>query len=297
MTTKTFFRRMHAQVQAFRAARSGNVVITFTLALLPILGFVGAAVDYSRANSDKTAMQAAIDATALMLVKNAKGLTQQQMAQEATNYFNALFTRTDVTGIVITPTLTTGASAQLVLTGTGNVPTTVMRVMGIPSLAINASSTVLWGNSRLRVALVLDNTGSMAQSSKLSALKTATSNLLTQLQNAASQNGDVYVSIIPFVKDVNLDPSNYNASWIDWTDWNANNGSCSKGNSNNQTQCLQENGNPKWTAASHSTWNGCVVDRGNSSAPSSGNYDTNVVAPAITDTGTLYSAEQYSSCP
>src|SRR5262249_48329079 len=180
----------------------------------------------------------------------------------------------DVTGIVITPTLTTGASAQLVLTGTGNVPTTVMRVMGIPSLAINASSTVLWGNSRLRVALVLDNTGSMAQSSKLSALKTATSNLLTQLQNAASQNGDVYVSIIPFVKDVNLDPSNYNASWIDWTDWNANNGSCSKGNgnggnnnSNNQSQCLAQNGNPSWTPASHSTWNGRVVDRGTSTPP------------------------------
>jgi Flp pilus assembly protein TadG len=31
------------------------------------MGFVGAAVDYSRANSDKAAMQAAIDATALML--------------------------------------------------------------------------------------------------------------------------------------------------------------------------------------------------------------------------------------
>ena len=51
----------------FARAQSGNVLLTFTLALLPIMGFVGAAVDYSRANSDKAAMQAAIDATALML--------------------------------------------------------------------------------------------------------------------------------------------------------------------------------------------------------------------------------------
>jgi Flp pilus assembly protein TadG len=33
----------------FRTARGGNVAITFALATLPILGFVGAAVDYSRA--------------------------------------------------------------------------------------------------------------------------------------------------------------------------------------------------------------------------------------------------------
>src|SRR6202035_1235783 len=86
-----------------------------------------------------------------------------------------------------------------------------------------------WGNSRLRVALVLDNTGSMADSGKITALKTATQNLLTQFKNAATNNGDVYVSIIPFVKDVNVDPSNYAATWIDWTDWNANNGACSGG--------------------------------------------------------------------
>ena len=55
----------------------------------------------------------------------------------------------------------------------------------------------------------------------MDALKTATESLLTQLKNASPTAGDVYVSIVPFVKDVNLDPSNYNASWIDWTDWDA----------------------------------------------------------------------------
>ena len=57
-----------------------------------------------------------------------------------------------------------------------------------------------WGNTRLRVALVLDNTGSMADDGKMAALKTATNSLLTQLKTAASNNGDVYVSIIPFVQ-------------------------------------------------------------------------------------------------
>lgn len=87
---------------------------------------------------------------------------------------------------------------------------------------MSASSTSIWGNDRLRVALVLDHTGSMTEgspNSKISALKTA-----TQLQAAASTDGDVYVSVIPFAKDVNAGAGNYNADWIDWTTWDTNNG-------------------------------------------------------------------------
>jgi hypothetical protein len=40
----------------------------------------------------------------------------------------------------------------------------------------------------------------MSDDGKIVALKTATKNLLTQLQGAVTINGDVYVSIIPFSK-------------------------------------------------------------------------------------------------
>jgi hypothetical protein len=173
--------------------------------------------------------------------------------------------------------------------------------MGYQSLNVGSSSTVKWGNARLRVALVLDNTGSMNDYNKIGALKTATNALLSQLKSAATNNGDVYVSIIPFVKDVNVGASNYNASWIDWTDWDANNSSGGGGGWGGGGW-----GGGGWgggggggggTPANHNTWNGCVTDRGTSNAPSSGNYDTNVVAPASGNTATLFAAEQYGSCP
>ena len=44
-------------------AKRGNVIVTFALTTIPMVGFVGAAVDYSRGNSAKAAMQQAIDAT------------------------------------------------------------------------------------------------------------------------------------------------------------------------------------------------------------------------------------------
>ena len=93
-----------------------------------------------------------------------------------------------------------------------------MKIMGYSSLNIGSTSTVKWGNNRLRVALALDNTGSMASAGKIDALKTATKSLLTQLKAAATNNGDVYVSIIPFSKDVNVGTGNYTiANWIDWS--------------------------------------------------------------------------------
>ncbi len=161
-----------------------------------------------------------------------------------------------------------------------------MTVLGYEDIQISAMSVAAWGNSRLRIALVLDNTGSMAQDGKMDALKTASQNLLTQLKNSVVNDGDVYVSIIPFSKDVNVGSSNYDQSWIDWSLWNAANGTCSNTSYHSQSSCTSHG--KTWTAANHSTWNGCVTDRNQ-------NFDTTNDAP--TTGGTLYPAEEYSSCP
>ena len=290
--------RLYDHFRKFLTADSANVVTTFALTLLPIIGSVGAAVDYSRANSARTAMQAAVDATALMLSKTAPSLNETDLQTKASDYFSALFTRPEVTNIMTVTTYSGTAGSQLHFKATGKVKAEFMRVMGFEKFNISVASTVKWGNKRLRVALVLDNTGSMSSSGKMTALKTATNNLLTQLQTAAVNNGDVYVSIIPFSKDVNVNPSNYNAGWIDWTDWKKKNGNCTGYSGWNKpkskSSCLSNDGT--WTASNHNTWNGCVTDRGNSNEPNAGNYDTNVVQPDINITATLFPAEQFDSC-
>jgi Flp pilus assembly protein TadG len=217
-----FWKKISRAFGSFRSDRAGNVMITFAIATLPIVGTVGFAVDYSHANSVKAAMQAAIDSTALMLSKEASRDTNTALQTNAQNYFNALFTRPEAINVVVTATYTTTGGSAVVVNAAANVPTAFLGVIGVKNIPVNASSTAKWGSSRLRVSLALDNTGSMAQDGKIDALKSATKGLLTQLQNAASTNGDVYVSIIPFSRDVSVDPSsNYNGSWIDWTDWAA----------------------------------------------------------------------------
>jgi Flp pilus assembly protein TadG len=288
MLIKATLRRLTQKLRSIGRDRRGNVAIIFALSLLPIIGLIGAGIDYGHAISVRVALQAGLDSTALMLTKKATTLTSGQLQTLAQNYFTALFNRPEAQNVSITATYTTNGGSQVVVSGSANVATNFMQVMGFHTLNVTGQATAKWGFSRLRVALVLDNTGSMADSNKIGELKTATNNLLTQLQGDVQQAGDVYVSIIPFVKDVNLGASNYNASWIDWTDWNSANQSCTFSFNPFGVHC---------TAANHNTWNGCVVDRGDENAPSSGNYDTNVVAPSTGNTATLFSAEQYSSCP
>ena len=55
----------------FLKDRRAGVTPMFALAIIPVFGLIGAAVDYSRANSVRTALQAAADATALAMSKDA----------------------------------------------------------------------------------------------------------------------------------------------------------------------------------------------------------------------------------
>jgi hypothetical protein len=137
-------------------------------------------------------------------VKNAATETSSQLQTQATTYLTALFTRPEATGLTVNATYTSSGGSQVVVTSSANVRSAFMNLVGVSSMKVAADSQVKWGSSRLRVALVLDNTGSMADDGKISALITATNNLLTQLKNAVVNPGDVYVSIIPFVKDVNV---------------------------------------------------------------------------------------------
>jgi len=219
--------RFRDALRRFPDAKDGNIAVIFAVALLPILGFIGAAIDYSRANMARSSMQAALDSTALMVAKDLSMgvITTSQINSTAQAYFTALFTNKEAKGVTVSATYTNAQSSTgstISITGSGNITTDFMYLFGHPTMDFNTATTTAWGNSRLRVAMVLDNTGSMAQAGKMTALKnasTGTGGLIDQLSKIAQNPGDVYISVVPFAKTVNVNSSNSGASWIDWTDW------------------------------------------------------------------------------
>ena len=270
----------------------------------PMVLIVGGAIDYSRVNNARTAMQAALDTAALMISRDAtSSMTAAEINQKAQTYFNSLYNHPEAQNVVVNASYTTSSTqgSKVVVTGSATMQTDFMKVVGFPTLDFGASSTTAWGTTKLRVALALDNTGSMSSSGKMNALKTAAKNLIDQLSSAAKNNGDVYISIVPFAKDVNLGASSYTAKWLRWDIWEENNGSCNKKKNNktvtNRTDCLSVNGGA-WTVANHNTWNGCVTDRDqNYDVQSNAPYNVVATSPNATYLATQFPAEQYDSCP
>ena len=126
----TAWKKFCRSIAAFREARGGNVAIIFAAAAVPILGAVGAAYDYSHANAVKAAMQAALDSTALMLSKEAAGLSDgANMSTNAKRYFTALFSpHSEATNITVTAAYHSTGGSTVVVNGSVDVPTTFIRI-------------------------------------------------------------------------------------------------------------------------------------------------------------------------
>ncbi|WP_315720608.1 MULTISPECIES: pilus assembly protein [unclassified Bradyrhizobium] len=227
MTAATLVRFCRRIVRRFARDNRGNIAVTFAIALLPILAFVGAGVDYSRANAAKSSMQAALDSTALMLSRDlAQGtITSADIGTKASAYFKALYTSADAKSVAVTANYTASSSSSasnIQLTASGQIITQFMKLAGFPTMDFSTKATTTWGDVKMRVALALDNTGSMASSNKMTALQNAVAGsggLIDQLSALAKTPGDVYISVIPFAKVVNVGANNYAQDWIDWTDW------------------------------------------------------------------------------
>lgn len=225
MNTGSLFKQARSAATRFHRAESGNVAVFFAIAILPMLALVGAAIDYARVNNARTALQTALDTAALMVSKDASigTLTDDQVTEKAQAYFKALYNHPEapVGPIDAKYTPNSGQGASILLSGGGSMQTDFMKVAGFPTIDFKSSSTTKWGNTRMRVAMALDNTGSMAQNNKMSNMQTAAKDMITTLSGFNKVEGDVYISIIPFAKDVNAGTSNVNAAWLNWTEWEA----------------------------------------------------------------------------
>jgi Flp pilus assembly protein TadG len=287
----------------FSKSDDGNIAIIFVIALIPILGFVGAAVDYSRASAARTSMQTALDSTALMLLKDISSgvISSSQVGTVANSYFNGLYTNTDSQVISVTASYTaqSGTSPPTVqVAGSGSIKTDFLNVIGSPMLVFNASTTTTFGTGLLRIALVLDNTASMTDYNKIGALQAAAKNLVAQLSALAANNGDVYISVIPFETDVNVGTSNVNATWLRWDLWDPSNSAddpyaeqtwCTAGDWMTMAQCLGHGSTWNHTPRAYkSRWNGCVSDRDQS-------YDIDSTGPS--SLATQFIADQDETCP
>ena len=237
------------RIQQFLADRAGGVGPIFAIVVIPVLGLASAAIDYSRAATERSRLQAAVDATALSVIHLPQGTPANVVQSTAQSFFQSIYTTPP--GIPVPQLITSYANATLNISASETLPTGVASIIGVSSVTIGARATTLNQQSSVEIALALDNTGSMAQGGRIQALKQATNNLLTELQRYSRTPGDVKVSLVPFNTQVNIGTANPNASYLRY-DVPVTNSSL--------RNYLQARGISR-NAPTPANWDGCLSDR------------------------------------
>jgi Putative Flp pilus-assembly TadE/G-like len=120
--------------------RRGGIAPLLALTIVPIVGIVGAGLDYSRASAARVGLQAALDSALLYAAKEDSSTWQAT----ATNAFNAVVAvkheRT-----VATPVFSLDANGNYTGTVSADVPARISGIMGTSSIRISAKSAVKAG--------------------------------------------------------------------------------------------------------------------------------------------------------
>ena len=187
--------------------KSGNIALTFAIALLPLMIAAGTAVDYSRLSNEKSKLQDAIDAAVLASAVEV-GITDTARIRLAQDFFTSNAQnpcKNDASFLIKVKRIRGNASCK--------VPTTFMNLIGLAQMTLVATAAADWDSQQeLEIALVLDSTGSMARTNRMSELKQAVSIFADQLEPNASS---VRMAIVPFDTQVKLENVSVRSSVFD----------------------------------------------------------------------------------
>ena len=185
------------RIQRFWFDDSGGIMTVFALSALVLVVLSGVSIDTWRMLQTRDKLQIAADSAVIAVAREApETLSVAQAIAE--NIFSSNFRRDGASVVVSKPT---SESYQVLVSFPEY--TTIMKVAGYWSMNVSVSSRAVSSvaGGPLEVALVLDNTGSMA--ADMSTLKTTASDMVNSLYTAAAGNPNFKMSVVPFVAAVN----------------------------------------------------------------------------------------------
>jgi len=201
----------------FSHDQGGNTAMVFALSLVPVIFAAGSALDYSRAGDLRTKLQVATDGTLLSLCQAKTSLSKDQLQDMALKSVRAYLPNG---GVTVDPLVVSTSPRVVTMTSHATYDTTFARVSGFNSMALSATGTCSAEERFFEIALALDTTGSMANSSgtvsKIEALKKAAADFVDFVATSGTLAGHTKVALVPFSAAVAVDPTTYRtATWID----------------------------------------------------------------------------------
>ncbi|MEZ5967651.1 MAG: TadE/TadG family type IV pilus assembly protein [Hyphomonas sp.] len=203
--------RKRGLIRAFLGDRRANTAMMFAIVLLPLLIVAGAAIDFARQSAMKSKAQAALDAAILQAALQPENTSNKDLTTGARTYFDTEMAK-DV--IIVDQFAVTRSGDVFTATMKGQTDSTLLGLIGIPSLGFSASSEVRMSERKFEVALALDTTGSM-EGDKLNRLKTASAQLVDRLATATTASDGVKFAVVPFASTVRVGSDKESEQWMD----------------------------------------------------------------------------------
>ena len=183
------------------------------VALVPLIGAVGLAVDSSLGYLLKTRMGKSLDTAGLAAGRVALDANAEEVAR---NYFDANFGDSNGSVTVTDFDFEVDPSFRYVtLSATATTPTHFMRVFGRDTLTVSARSVIERETTGMELALVMDNTGSM-WGSAFDAMQTAAYDLVNIVFGGDDEVDNLWVSLVPYTATVNI--GSWRTGWIKGSD-------------------------------------------------------------------------------
>jgi len=199
--------------------KTGAIAILFAILVPVLLGVAGMSLDYSQAYLVKQRLAQALDAAALAAV--ASSTDEQEITQRVKEFFDVNYPKEKL-GFTFEPYVQINGE-EVVVYGYARYDTMFLAVLGVDSIDVTSSTTVLREVQGIEVVLVMDNTGSMGSNDNIGALRTAASNFVYIMYGIDTEAGEaadpsaldtmatrekeyIKIGLVPYAATVNVGP-------------------------------------------------------------------------------------------
>ncbi len=191
----------------FADDEQGAIAILFGLFMMGIMMLMGLAIDVGRAIHADQRLTASMDAAALSAGRALIDgrLNDDEIRQMATSFLEENFKASGggyatLSGTDISLNRATGA---VTINTTANVPATITAIAHFNGFTMPRTSSVMFDQKDIELALALDITGSM-RGQKIADLKAAATDLVEDMLRDQGQASKVRIAIAPYSTAVNL---------------------------------------------------------------------------------------------
>jgi Mg-chelatase subunit ChlD len=203
--------------------------VIFGLLAIVLVAASGAVVDFTATEQARSRAQTALDSaslgmqptiyntgvTAATIKPRAQSLLLERLAEDGGSWIACASASTRPPCASVDNVAVNTIDGTLRLESTIRVGTAFVGLIGIPTMQAKLVSEATRKRLNIEVAMVLDNSGSMAQSNRMPNLKTAANNAVDILFGANETLPNVFIGVVPFTEFVNVGTASRDKPWMD----------------------------------------------------------------------------------